>query len=87
MKIINLLIGKKDLELICSNPECRKPIRGNKVAWNFGYNEFYHINCVEYAMILKAFNSGEIVSGEIYYLTQEQALKVKSKLDILEMKN
>ena len=87
MKIINLLIGKKDLELICSNPECKKPIRTNKVAWNFGYNEFYHINCVEYAMILKAFNSGKIVSGEIYYLTQKEALKVKSKLDILEIKN
>ncbi len=88
MRLIDLMKKRKEkeLELVCANPECKRPIRIGKVAW-MGDNEFYHPRCVEYAIALKAFTSNKIVSGEIYYLSREQALIVKSKLDAQEINN
>ena len=83
MNLIDWIKKKReeDSELICANPECKKSILTREVAWIYGTNEFYHPRCVMQGIILKSFNSNEIVSGEVRYLQRERALMIKSKLE------
>ena len=85
MNLIDWIKKKREenSELICDNPQCKKPIKTREIAWFLETNEFYHPNCVMGAIISKSFNYNKIVSGNIYYLTKEQALRIKSKLEEL----
>jgi hypothetical protein len=86
LKITDLItpnISKKNeeivnTELLCDSPSCRRPIRGNHIAYSPEYNEIYHPgDCITYAIALKAFNSGKIIFGNIDYISRKEAIRLK----------
>lgn len=73
---------EKSAQLLCDNPQCGLPIPGDVIAFSPDYREIYHPGgCITYAMTIKAFNSREIVFGNIDYITRKKALKIKSGLE------
>jgi len=67
-----------NVALLCDNPQCKRPIKGNHIAFSKDYGEVYHPgDCIRYAIAMKALNSKKVVLGNIDYITRKEALKLK----------
>mgnify|MGYP001620046390 CR=1 FL=1 len=84
--------GKPESEVVlyCDNPQCKRPIEVESVAYNEGDKEVYHPgDCGLEAGASKAFRENAIVMGEIDYigldkakrLFREKKLKQASRLE------
>lgn len=74
--------GSLEGYLACNNPQCKKQIKNQEVAYNKMYNEFYHDgDCASLAIAHRTFNTGEMQFMEIEYVSREKAIKIKSGLE------
>jgi len=74
--------------LYCDNPQCKKPILDDEVAFNESHAEIYHPNdlCPQLAAAHKVLASGEAISACVEYVSREKALRLFSARKLVQSK-
>ena len=66
-----------EITLYCDNPQCKSPIQEEPVAYDREHKEVYHSGeCSLFANAHRAFNSRDMVIGNVDYISLDNALKL-----------
>lgn len=72
-------MGIPDCEyiLLCDNPQCKKSIEDDEIAYSKEYREVYHLGeCINFAAGHKALNVGKAISMNVDYIKREKAIEL-----------